>query len=127
MRCSTRLMMLANVSPKNSALASSAVMGKPSSETASAVRRAAIGSLSTSTPSQSKITSRRGLLKVAPASEAELLFAFFGARQRVLLGVDHRQARRLVGVDLDPLLLVVRQLRLVEDGLDRALGDARAA
>jgi len=44
-----------------------------------------------------------------------------------LLGVDDGQAHRLLGVDLDPVLLAVRQLRLVEDGFDRALGDAGAA
>ena len=50
--------MLLNVSPKNSVFASSADMSQPSCDTASAVSRAAIGSLSTSTPSQSKITKR---------------------------------------------------------------------
>src|SRR5205814_10040034 len=54
-------------------------------------------------------------------------FALFGPGQGFLLRVDHGQAYRLVGVGLDPVFLVVRQLGLVEDGFDGAFRHARSA
>src|SRR5690606_30423650 len=59
-------------------------------------------------------------------SEAELLFALFGAGERFAFLIDDGQLRRALGVDFDPLLLVVGQLRLVVDRFDRALRNAGA-
>src|SRR4051794_4728153 len=60
-------------------------------------------------------------------SEAELLFTFLSAGQRLTLLIDHGQGERTLRVELNPRLLVVGDLRLVVDGFDRALRNARAA
>src|SRR6185436_7264098 len=75
---------------------------------------------------QATACSRRAA-RAAPrcsSAEAELFLALERPRQRLFGVVDHRQILALVRVDLEPLALVVGQLRLIEDRLYRALGDA---
>src|SRR6188768_16667 len=59
--------------------------------------------------------------------EAALERALERAREWRLLSIHHRQGRRTLGVEREPVRLFFGHTALVVDGFDRALGHARAA